>query len=317
MMGLITYLAQRGLGLLEVILHIGAHRTGTTTFQRALQQNQHNLSKNGVVVWGPRITRGGRFSGLLRGMDSEPRETERLVKRNTGIIAIELERMDKARQHSLLVSEENILGSVVANLATTRLYPRLDERLARVTHAFGAAVTTIGLSIRPYEDYWSSSMAYAIKSGHPVLSPDDLDRLVTQPRGWRQVVVDVAAAFPKAQIKVWEFSRLIGRPQAQYRLLAGRRGRLRQTDGHHNASLGLEGLREILKLRGDLPALRAIGEGQGRYQPFGDHHIDAFQAQYAEDLAWLRNPPKQDFRFIEKLGAELGPIRKYAGKGLA
>ncbi|NOX72721.1 MAG: hypothetical protein GXP03_03540 [Alphaproteobacteria bacterium] len=317
MIALITYLAQRGLGLLEVILHIGAHRTGTTSFQRALQQNQHNLSKNGVVVWGPRITRGGRFSGLLRGMNSEAGETERLVNRNKGVIAIELERMDKARQHSLLVSEENILGSMVANLSATRLYPRLDERLARFTHAFGSACTIIGLAIRPYEDYWASSMAYAIKAGHPVLGPDDLDRLVTQPRGWRRVVGDVAAAFPKAQIKVWEFSRLIGRPQAQYRLLAGRRGRLRQTDGHHNASPGLESLREILKLRGDLDALKALGDGQGRFQPFGAHHIDAFQAQYAEDLAWLRNPPKQDFRFIENLGAELATTRKYAKGGLA
>jgi hypothetical protein len=317
MIALIAYLAQRGLGLLEVILHIGAHRTGTTTFQRALQQNQHNLSKNGVVVWGPRITRGGRFSGLLRGMDSDARETERLVKRNAGIISIELDRMDKARQHSLLVSEENILGSMGANLSATRLYPRLDERLARFGQAFGDAVKTVGLTIRPYEDYWASSMAYAIKAGHPVLGPDDLDRLVTQPRGWRRVVGDVAAAFPRAEIKVWEFGRLIGRPQAQYRLLAGRRGRLRQTDGHHNASLGMEGLREILKLRGDLAALRLLGDGQGAFQPFGDHHIDAFQAQYAEDLAWLRNPPKQDFRFIEKLGVELAPSRKFAGKGLA
>jgi hypothetical protein len=312
MMCLITYLAQRGLGLLEVILHIGAHRTGTTSFQRALQQNQHNLTKNGVTTWGPRITRGGRFSGLLRGAECESRETARLVDRNKGIISIEMTRLNKFGQKTLLISEENILGSMRTNLYTTRLYPGLPERLERFALVFGSACSRIGLTIRPYEEFWASSMAYAIKAGHPVMDQDGHDRLVTQPRSWRNVINDVATAFPKAQITVWEFARLIGRPQAQYRLLVGKRGRLRPMDSQHNASPGRDALREILMLRGDAGAVQAIAPGSGQFMPFGAHHVAAFQAQYADDLVWLRSRPKTEFNFVEKLGPEL-MAQRFAG----
>ena len=313
MMMLITFLAQRGLGLLEVILHIGAHRTGTTSFQRALQQNQHNLNKNGVTIWGPRVTRGGRFSGLLRGGDEELAETTRLVQRNKGIISIEVERLERAGMHSLLVSEENILGSMRTNLRSSRLYPSLSERLERFALVFGPICTQIGLCIRPYGDFWSSSMAYAIKVGHPVLDEAGLDRLVTQPRGWRRVINDVAAAFPKAEVNVWEFQRLAGKPQAQYRLLVGRRGHLRGSQDCHNASPGRKALRDILMLRGDAAGHRAIEPGDGPYMPFGEHHIEAFDAQYAEDLTWLRSRPKTEFKFIEKLGPELA-VHRIAGR---
>ncbi|MFT5006989.1 MAG: hypothetical protein ACI8YI_002620, partial [Paracoccaceae bacterium] len=192
-------------------------------------------------------------------------------------------------------------------------YSGLAERLERFALVFGAGCTRIGLAIRPYEDFWASSMAYAIKAGHPVVDQDGLDRLVTQPRNWRRVVCDVAAAFPKAEVTVWEFGRLIGRPQAQYRLLAGKRGRLRNSKSHHNASPKRDALREILMLREDQTAVRSVPAGDGAYMPFGTHHLAAFQAQYADDLTWLRSRPKTDFNFIEKLGPELA-ARRFAGE---
>ncbi len=312
MLLLITYLAQRGMGFLDVILHIGAHRTGTTSFQRALQQNQHDLVKSGVTFWGPRTTRSGRFSGLL---GPKKPETEKLVERNRGVISIEIARLEKAGQKTLLVSEENILGSMRANLRATRLYPGLDERLSRFASVFGPVCRQIGLTIRPYEDYWSSTMAYAIKAGHQVFDEEGLDRLVTQPRSWRNVVSDVATAFPKARVTVWEFDRLIGKPQSQYRLMAGRRGRLRPMNERHNVSPGRDMLREVLNLRGDERAVQTIATGDGRYMPFGEHHLGAFQAQYQADLVWLRGQPTADFTFVEETEPETVPIKKVAGRG--
>lgn len=312
MMCLMIYLAQRGLGVLEVILHIGAHRTGTTSFQQTLRQNQHNLARNGVSFWGPRTTRGGRFSGLFApegpGIDAE-------VARRRGAISIELLRMKKAGQRALLVSEENMLGSMRTNLRLTRLYPGLSERLGRFARVFDGACNRVGLAIRPFEDYWSSSMAYAIKAGHSVLGPDDLDRLVTQPRSWRHVVNDIAAAFPGVEVCIWEFDRLIGRPQAQYGLLMGGHGRVQPMVEKMNASPGRAALREVLMLRDDQQAAQSIAPGNGRYMPFDEHHLAALQSQYAEDLAWLRSRPTTEFRFTEKAGPGLVPARKIAGAG--
>jgi len=313
--GRLASIAQRGLWLLEVILHIGAHRTGTTSLQRALQQNQHNLKKNGVAFWGPRQTRGGRFSGLLRATDADDAETKRLIGRNRGVISLECDRLAKQGTRRLIVSEENILGSMRHNLRTSLLYPGLPTRLARFADLFGSKLTRVGLSIRPYDRYWASALAFTMPMGVPAPVEGDLDRLVTQPRSWRQVISDVARVFPGVEIAVWDFERLIGRPQAQYRVLTGGNGRIQPSDAHHNASAPREALRELLLARGDADGARAIAPGSGRYMPFKAHHIDALNARYLEDLAWLRTTSAARVNFVEEASELPAFATRIAGRG--
>jgi len=292
--------AQKGLlGILEVILHIGAHRTGTSSLQMALQQNKHNLMKNDVVWWGPKDTRGGVFSGMLRQARPRDRQRDKMIARNRGVIAIELERMQTRGAKTLLVSEENILGAMMENLRTGLLYPGLEGRLQPFAEAFHGKLARIGMAIRPYGDYWSSVLGYGIRTGR--MAPDEgaLDRLVTQPRHWRRVVADVARAFPGVEVTVWEFDRLIGRPQAQYRLLTGGRGWIAPMAEKRNASPGRAVLREMLLERGQTAAAAAIAPGDGRYAPFGAHHLEAFAGQYQADLDWLRARSEHGVNFAE------------------
>mgnify|MGYP002633337284 CR=1 FL=1 len=301
--------ARKVRSLLEVILHIGAHRTGTTTLQRSLQQNHHNLTKNGLTLWGPKVTRGGMFSGLLRGADAEPQETARLIARNKGVIRVELDRLATKGQKAVLVSEENMLGGIRGNLRSARLYPDVTARLARFADVFAPVCSRVALVIRPYEDFWASSLAHAIPQGHRMLDEDDLDRLVTQPRTWRGVINDVALAFPRAEIAVWEFDRLIGKTASQLRVLSGgnRALRLQQGAEWHNASKGRAALRAVLADRGGDQAAQ-IAPGDGRFMPFGAHHIEALRAQYAEDLAWLRDVSVGRLRFVQEVDkVGLGP----------
>jgi len=302
--------------LLEVILHIGAHRTGTTTLQRNLQQNHHNLMKNGLTVWGPRITRGGLFSGLLRGPEAQGDETARLIARNKGVIRIEMDRLASSGQKAVLVSEENILGGIRANLRRSLLYPGLEARLSGFSDVFGPVCSRVGITIRPYEQYWSSAMAHAIPTGHRVLTEDDLDRLVTQPRSWRRVICDVANAFPRAEIAVWEFGRMVGKPAAQLRILTGgaRGFQMRPNDRRHNASPGRDALRAVLADRGGNYAA-LIASGDGRYMPFGAHHVEAMQARYADDLAWLRGVAVGRLRFVEQVEKIGLPPHKHVKRG--
>lgn len=301
MLLVIAYQAARKVrSLLEVILHMGAHRTGTTTLQRSLQQNNQNLTKNGVTVWGPSQTRGGLFSGLLRGLDAEVDETTRLLARNKGVIAIEMERLARKHCHSLLITEENILGGIRGNLRAHQLYPRLDERLARFAEMFGPVCGRIGLAIRPYQDFWASSLAHAIPLGHRLLGEDDFDRLVTQPRTWRRVINDVAAAFPRADIMVWEFGRMVAQPAAQLRILTNGQGKLGAVapGQQHNASPRRDALRAVLAQRRDGSDGR-IAPGDGRFMPMATHQIEAMQAQYDADLAWLRGVAVGRLKFVD------------------
>ena len=45
---------------MDVILHLGAHRTGSTSFQEYMTRVQ----SGDVAYWGPKITRGGLLDGV-------------------------------------------------------------------------------------------------------------------------------------------------------------------------------------------------------------------------------------------------------------
>ena len=246
------------------------------------------MKQNRVAYWGPGVTRGGRFSGLLRGMGADEAETARRVRRDRGVIAIELQRLGARGFEALLVSEENILGSMGANLRQHRLYPALASRLARFRHAFGAGCTRIGLAIRPLDAYWASALAYGLAAGVARLAPDTAQRLCDQPRSWRHVARDVARAFPDSELLVWECTRLRARPNAQYRLLSGGRGTILADSRPHNAAPGRAELRALLEERGEHDAASLICAGDGRFMPFDSRQRESLEWRYQQDIDWLR-----------------------------
>ncbi|MBZ0130638.1 MAG: hypothetical protein K8F59_16195 [Rhodobacteraceae bacterium] len=266
-----------------------------------LHQNRQALAKGGIAVWGPERTRTGLMSGLLKSTRLNAPEVLAQQARNCGLIAVEMARLKQAGTRQLLVSEENMLGSLRGNFKVSMLYPGARQRLARIAQAFGGDCRRIGLSIRPYHDYWASALAHAIPRGLAAPGEEDLDRLVTQPRSWRRVIEDVVAAFPGVDIAVWEFDRLKARPQAQLRLLTGAGGCLAPALVHANAAPDRAELRQALLDRGKLAAAALVPAGRGPYQPFAAHHMDALQAQYHSDLAWLRQCTSARIRFDEQV----------------
>jgi len=282
-------------GYLEVILHIGAHRTGTSSLQTALNRNKNNLTKNRVAYWGPGDTRGGLLSGLLGRSGTD--HAKNLIARNQGAVAIEMDRLQDQGIATLLVSEENILGAMLDNLKSGLLYPGLTARLEAFSLLFGRKLVRVAVAIRPYGPYWASVLAYGIRTGRAPLDEAGLDRLVTQPRHWRQVITDVASAFPNAEIVVWDFDRLIGHPEQQYRLLTNGRGRINPMRRRCNATPDRASLRGLLTDRGQHDAATAIADGNGRYMPFGAHHLTAFDGQYRDDISWLRVRSADRVRF--------------------
>lgn len=313
-------IALKVLQVLQVILHIGAHRTGTTTLQQAIQKNQYNLRQNGLTYWGPRTTRGGIFSGLLRRAEVyEEADTIQMVKRNSGAIRMEMDRLQRQKQRSLLISEENIMGSMRNNLRDQVLYPGLRRRLVRFADIFGAHCGRVALTIRPYQDYWSSTMAYAIPAGHRAPDQHDLEQLTHQKRGWRQVIGDVSAAFPKAEIMVWEFDRFIGKSGTLFQMLTrGLRGPLRFQPfvEHHNASVHCAALRGVLLDRGDHAAAVRIRAGDGRYMPFDTAQTAQMSARYQEDVNWLRFGAPSQVNFMESAVSVQHRVAGFANRGV-
>ena len=64
---------------MEIILHLGAHRTATTSFQHYMRANAAALAEQGLGVWGPDVTRDGILTGVipLPGGESAARQMDR------------------------------------------------------------------------------------------------------------------------------------------------------------------------------------------------------------------------------------------------
>jgi hypothetical protein len=182
---------------MDVVLHVGAHRTASTTFQKTLGANRAALAEAGVVYWGPKCTR----AGLLHGLIGRPAAQDAGM-RAMGVarVARRVRAVERSGARMLLVSEENVLGSMQAALSGAGFYADARARVAVLAEAFGAHRLTIALAIRAQDAWWRSADGFlAARLGADrahVLS----DRLAAQPRTWRDVIGDVARAPERSQV---------------------------------------------------------------------------------------------------------------------
>lgn len=270
---------------MDVILHIGAHRTASTTLQHYLRSNAARLQSQGVGVLGPLRTRHhGLLSGVIPVGDVDP---EAQLARARGRIALQLETARRKGLRHVIISDENILGSVCCNLRQRRLYRDSGDRLTRFAAAFDGRVNRIVLAVRGLKAFWESSLAYGVARGRAVPDRDDLDRFVTQGRSWRTLVDEVAAAFPGVRIQVHVHEEMAGQPGRRlWHIVDGAISSPRdEARCWLNRAPHLPRLREILALRGENPAL--LPSRPGRWSPFDDAQAAALREIHADDLHHL------------------------------
>jgi len=270
---------------MDIILHLGAHRTATTSFQSYVRHNLADLTAQGMGFWGPSRTRGGLFAGIIP-VNGSPRIT-RQARMAKGRIALHLDRAQVNGTRVLIVSDENVIGAPRRNLRDLMLYRGAGERMARHAAAFGGQITRVVLSIRAFDSYWPSVLAYGVARGHALPQPAQLEGIAAKGRGWRDVITDLACALPGAEIVVLPHEIYGGMPERRLEIMAG--GLIEGPRHHHRICLNrapdLEALRLCLVLRGEDPDL--LDKGPGRYDPFTPDQQARLRELYQDDLFWL------------------------------
>ncbi|MBO9466162.1 hypothetical protein J7443_13035 [Tropicibacter sp. R15_0] len=267
---------------MDVILHIGAHRTGSTSFQQYLRANRSALMAQGVGFWGPWRTRKGLLDGVADRPVS-PKQTKRAIGR------VQMNLAGAARQGvtHLVVSDENLIGTARRSLRARVMYPDIGERMARINAAFDP-ITRVVLQIRSPDRWWGSVMAYLVPRGESVPSDAVRDSIAHSDRSWRHVITDIACACPDAEILVTPFERFASHPDELLAMATQKPGQPGTGIGEFwaNRSPNLQELREVLLDRGDFPDL--LPDETGRWQPFTPFQASALREAYADDLYWLR-----------------------------
>lgn len=266
---------------MKVILHIGAHRTGTTSFQAYMRRNSDFTRARRIGFWGPMRTRKGLFSGIQPNVGQGPHA----ARRARGRVLLQMNKSERNGIKTLIVSDENMLGTMRLNMRSRSLYGDVGERMARYANAFDGRIDTVVMSVRALNHYWSSAAAYCVARGHTMLEPDQLLRLAYGPRTWRDVISDVACAVPDAKIVVVPFERTAGRPDAMFRGITGLFGPRNASETWLNRSPSVPELRDMLADRGDDPDL--IAGMAPRWTPFDTAAIAAMRESYMDDIHWL------------------------------
>jgi hypothetical protein len=287
---------------MDVILHVGAHRTGTTTLQQTLRRNTARLTANKVAHWGPRATRSPLFEGLVKSADRVTDEVAAQGRIAVERIGTQMAQLRGAGMRSLIVSEENMLGAVPACVIARRLYPDAARRMARFRPAFADSCTRIGVSIRSYDQLWASMLGFTVKRTGRVPDKALLADLVAQPRRWRDVIRELHVVFPKAEIVVWPFEGMVDTPQLLIPALTGRTlpVPLEPVDMIHNPSPDLETLRAVVAEGPCAQHLTRLPAGSTLpWRPFSEAQVAQMRADYATDIDWLRADPGCAVTYIE------------------
>jgi hypothetical protein len=217
---------------------------------------------------------------------SGPAFQHNLEKRARGRICVQL---DKARMHgveTLLVSEENIAGSVRASLRAERLYPDIGERVSRYVAAFDRRIDRVVVTVRALHLWWRSAALYGVTRGVAYPDAEKCVRIAGGLRGWRDVIVDLACALPEnTEIIVIPFESFDGRPATLLNMATGHHGPVDKVEEWLNRAPDAQALRSILSDRGEKADITT--DADGRVQPFTRQGQSALSELYADDMFWL------------------------------
>lgn len=273
--------------LMDIILHMGAHRTGSTSFQHYLRGNRVSLAADGTDLWEPQMLRKGMFDGLF----AKPlmRNGRDMQRRAMGRVRLNTAYAEHTGAERLLVTEENMIGAPRACMRSGALYPSIGERMARLDAAFEGRVKRVIMNVRSLDLWWSSIMAYGVGRGHHVPDAACINGYATSARTWRDVITDLACALPKAEIQILPFEQFAGRPDKMLSVATGRNAPSSHSECWLNRSPDLAALRDRIAENGgfasDLPTHLATGEG--RWNPFNDSQAAYLREAYADDMMWL------------------------------
>ncbi|MTH95578.1 hypothetical protein, partial [Roseibium sp. RKSG952] len=141
----------------RIVLHAGAHRTGTSSLQSAL----HRLQDAGLDVIAPQVAGDRRMAdhrpfmsacvqaGLKSGRGGLFHK-HRARRRMKQAFSRYLEAFPP-RHGELVYSEENILGSALEADRPGILYPDAGPRLSVIRSLLGANVARVCLAVRSYQ----------------------------------------------------------------------------------------------------------------------------------------------------------------------
>lgn len=185
-------------------VHLGAHRTGTSSFQMMLSENRDLLAQTGYDIAYP--GRDDIPQGELKLRLPHPRN---LGKWETDFLpgaTKELQRFTTPDSHALILSEENIPGRMI-HFPAGQFYPAAEVRLQTLAAAARAPVLRAVLVVREYTGLYISAYRKRAEDNKSQPFEEGRHNMLHMDRGWPDLVRMILEHLKVQELVVIDYNR--------------------------------------------------------------------------------------------------------------
>ena len=166
-------------------VHLGAHRTGTSSFQMMLAENRDLLAQAGFDIAYP--GRDDIPQGDLRLKLPDPRNLKQWEAKFLPAATAELQRHATESSHAMILSEENIPGRLI-HFPSGQFYPVAEVRLQTLAAAAQAPVLRAVLVVRDYTGLYVSAYRKRAEDNKSPPFAEGRRNMLEMDRGWPDLV---------------------------------------------------------------------------------------------------------------------------------
>jgi hypothetical protein len=282
---------------MRIELHLGIHKTATTHLQRYWMNGSRLAAARAVCP--PLADVRARITPVCNPPSREPDEDE--ARRASAVVWL-LQWHGKGR--SVILSDENVVGSCERVFAQRMLYAEASQRLERLASLLRGHDVRVWLSVRDYGAFLSSAYCETLRHGPYRPFRQAYSGLELPLRGWEHLAQDIRQAFPRAELRCWRYESLpllltslssevlglpidgLPKPDEQRDRRSLSRMAIRLLDDIHERV----GVEEATRVRPSVERV-VVGSAMPPFDPWDDAERAQLVAAYAQSLAALRAMP--------------------------
>lgn len=189
---------------MALFVHLGAHKTATTHLARCVLAAEEDLLQAGVIFLDPAQLRQPPLE--LRALIADPG----VPPRRHGP-AQEILRGLMAEQRDLILSEEQILGSLGASRFLGRdgsVYPLAGARVRKLLDVLGTRDVTLLLGLRSPAEFLTSTFGEQLRHGGPLRIEEFLGDYDPKSLRWSELVERLMMESGAARLVCWRYEDL-------------------------------------------------------------------------------------------------------------
>ncbi|MEQ6203497.1 hypothetical protein ABMC88_10615 [Sulfitobacter sp. HNIBRBA2951] len=185
-------------------VHLGAHRTGTSSFQMMLAENRALLNGAGFDIAYP--GRDDIPQGDLRLKLPDPRNLGQWESKFLPLARNELTRHASPDSHAMILSEENIPGRMI-HFPNGQFYPAAEVRLQTLAAAARAPVLRAVLVVRDYVGLYVSAWRKRAEDNKSPPFAEGTHNMLHMDRGWPELVQLIFKHLKVQELVVIDYAR--------------------------------------------------------------------------------------------------------------